>query len=130
MLAGFLCHRYANLAMCPAPARPEQTQSPLSDTDTAKRREREALKQQRAELVRALDAAERSIEAFLPGSLQEQKARRRVARLQNELRLMRGKLGLAEKRQDLGELLIVICRERSTTSEWQHIVAEARRRPE
>ena len=41
---------------------------------------------------------------------------------------MRGKLGAAEKRPNLGDLLVEICRERVTPAEWRNIVAEAQRR--
>jgi hypothetical protein len=110
------------------PARPEQTQSSLSDTQTAASSERETLEQQRAELVQALAAAEQSTRTFLPGSLEHGKAKARVTRLQKELRFIRGRLGVTRKHQDLGERLIEIFRERVTSSEWQRIVAEARRR--
>lgn len=109
-------------------ARPEQTQSSLSDTDATRWREHEALERQRADLVRALAAAERSVKTFLPGSLQEQKARARATRLHTALRLIKGKLGVTRRRQDLGELLIALFRERVTPTEWQHIIAEAQRR--
>jgi hypothetical protein len=110
------------------PARPEQTQSLLSDTDDAARREREALEQQRIELLSALAAAERSTRTFPHGSLEQVKARARVTRLHAALRLIRGKLGTTRKRRDLGERLIEIFRERVTPSEWQRIIAEAQRR--
>lgn len=97
-------------------AHPEQTQSPNPDADAARRREREALERQRADLVRALAAA-RSIKTFLPGSLQEQKARARVTRWHAALRLIKGKQGITRKRQDLGELLIALFRERVTPTE-------------
>ncbi|HEX7937274.1 MAG TPA: hypothetical protein VF573_29950 [Paraburkholderia sp.] len=108
------------------PARPEQTQSPLSDTDAT--REREALERQRAHLLIALAAAEQSVRFFLPGSLEHGKAKKRVTILHNELRLMRGRLGIKAKRPDLGESLIQIFRERVTPCEWERIVAEAQRR--
>jgi hypothetical protein len=110
------------------PARSEQTQSSLSDTKAASSRERETLEQRRAELVLALAAAEQSTRTFLPGSLEHGKAKARVTCLQKELRLVRGRLGVKRKRQDLGERLIEIFRERVTSAEWQRIVAEARRR--
>lgn len=110
------------------PTCPEQTRSLLSVTDTTIRYEREALEQRRAELVCALAAAEQSIKTFLPGSLEHGKAHARVARLQNELRLIKGKSGVVKKHHDLGDLLIAVCRERATPSEWKCIVAEARRR--
>ncbi|CAD6551409.1 hypothetical protein ACFQ3P_30210 [Paraburkholderia sabiae] len=109
------------------PARPEQSQSLLSATDAVSR-EREALERQRADLVSALAAAEQSASFFPPGSTEHGKAKARVTLLQNELRLMRGRLGVAKKSLDLGELLIQICRERATPAEWKRTVAEARRR--
>jgi hypothetical protein len=60
--------------------------------------------------------------------MQEQKARARVTRLHTALRLIKGKLGVTRRRQDLGELLIQLFRERVTPSEWQRIIAEAQRR--
>jgi hypothetical protein len=149
-LAGFLCHRYANLALCPATPigvgasghqpdkggrnmRPvfshaKQAQSPTPNLDADVQRERGALEHQRADLVRALAAAERSVKTFLPGSLEQCKARTRVTRLQNELRVIRGRLGAAKKHQNLGDLLVEVCRERVLPSEWRCILAEARRR--
>jgi len=56
------------------------------------------------------------------------KARSRVTRLHAALRLIKGKLGVTRKRHDLGELLIELFRERVTPTEWQSIVADARRR--
>jgi hypothetical protein len=114
--------------MAHVPARPEQTQSPIPDADATTKREREALEQQRAHLVMALAAAEQSVRFFLPGSLEHGKAKARVTLLHNELRLMRGRLGAAKKRPDLGELLVEVCRERVTLAEWQRIVVEAQRR--
>jgi hypothetical protein len=110
-------------SMHPVPARPEQTPSPLFDVDVSTRHERQALEQQRAELVRALDAAERSIKTFLPGSLEWQKARARATHLHTALWLLKGKLG-TKKRYDLGELLIELFRQRVTPSEWQRIIGE------
>jgi hypothetical protein len=110
------------------PARSEQTQSSTSDPDTVARREREALEQQRADLVRELAVAEQSLKTFEPGSPQHDNAKVRVTRLQNGLRLIRGRLGVAKKRHDLGDLLIEVCRERFAPGDWQRIVAEARRR--
>lgn len=43
---------------------------------------------------------------------------------------MRGKLGAVKKRQNLGDLLVEICRERATPDEWRNILAEAQRRPD
>jgi hypothetical protein len=48
------------------PARSEQTQSSTSDPDTVARREREALEQQRADLVRELAVAEQSLKTLEP----------------------------------------------------------------
>lgn len=112
------------------PARPEQTPSPTSEIDIAMKRERALLEQQRAELIRALKAAEQSVKTFPPGSLEQGKARVRVAHLQNALRRIKGKLGVVRNWRDLGEFLIQICRERATRYEWQCIVAEAQRRHE
>jgi hypothetical protein len=110
------------------PARSEQTQSPLTDIDAAVKRQRETLEQYRSDLLVALAAAEHSANTFLPGSLEHGNAKSRVTRLQNELRLIRGKLGAAKKHHNLGDLLIEVCRERVAAPEWQRIVAEARRR--
>ena len=54
------------------------------------------------------------------------KAKARVTLLHNEVRLVRGRLGLSRTRQNLGDLVIEICRERATPSEWQYMEAEAR----
>jgi hypothetical protein len=110
------------------PARSEQTQSLLSDIDAAAKRERETLEQYRSDLLVALAAAEQSVSTFLPGSLEHGNAKSRVTRLQNELRLIRGKLGAAKKHHNLGDLLIEVCRERVAAPEWKRIVAEAQRR--
>ncbi|MBB5447308.1 MULTISPECIES: hypothetical protein [unclassified Paraburkholderia] len=76
----------------------------------------------------ALAPAEQSVRFILPGSAEYGAAKARVSLLHNGLRLMRGGLGVATKRHDLGELLVEICRERAASTEWQHIVYEARRR--
>jgi hypothetical protein len=128
MMAGFdnaVCGGYA---MRHVPARPEQTQSSTHDADTTARCDREALEQQRADLVRSLAVAEQSLKTFEPGSPQHDEARVCVTRLQNGLRLIRGRLGVAKKRHDLGELLIEVCRDYFAPGDWQRIVAEARRR--
>jgi hypothetical protein len=109
-------------------ARPKQTRSPLSDIDGAVKRERETLERYRSDLLVALAATEQSVSTFLPGSLEHGNAKARVTRLQNELRLIRGKLGAAKKHHNLGDLLIEVCRERVAAPEWQRIVTEARRR--
>ena len=114
--------------MRPVSSHAKQAHFPIPDTDSAVQRERGALEHQRADLVRALAAAEQSVKTFLPGSLEQSKARTRVTRLQNELRLIRGRLGTTKKHQNLGDLLVEVCRERVLPSEWQGIVAEARRR--
>ncbi|CAJ0793052.1 hypothetical protein [Ralstonia holmesii] len=109
-------------------ARLEDTQSPLQDTLGNRNDGTEPLQQQRADLVRALAAAEASVRTFPAGSLQQAKARARVTRLQNELRRLKATLGMARPRQNLGDFLIEMFRERVSRNEWQCIVAEARRR--
>nr|WP_311527368.1 hypothetical protein [uncultured Ralstonia sp.] len=111
-----------------APARVDQTQSPGPDTVPKRSHGLESLQQQRADLVRALAAAEASVRTFPAGSLQQAKARARVTRLQNELRRLKAALGMAKPRQNLGDLLIEMFRERVSRNEWQYIIAEARRR--
>lgn len=113
-----------------APAHPEQTPSPIHKTHATINRERASLEQQRADLVRALVAAEQSAMRSPPGSQEQGKARARVTRLQQALRLIKGRLGIARQHRDLGDLLIQICKERATRCEWQRIVAEAQRRYE
>lgn len=66
------------------PRRPEQTQSPFLNTERTRKHEIESLEQQRANLVRALAAAEASVRTFPAGSVQQGKARARVTRLQHE----------------------------------------------
>lgn len=109
-------------------ARPEQSQSPFPETSCRLLREIESLQQQRADLLQALAAAETSVRTFPAGSLQQAKARARVTRLQNELRRLKATLGMARPRQNLGDVLIEMFRERVSRNEWQCIVAEARRR--
>jgi len=149
-LAGCLRRRYANSALCPATpigvgervfqpvvggidmrhplARPEQSQSPSPQASRKLEREIESLQQQRADLVRALAAAEASVRTFPIGSLQQTNARARVTRLQRELRRLKAALGTSKRHQDVGDFLIEMFRERVSFSEWQCIVAEARRR--
>lgn len=74
-------------------ARPEQSQSPSPDGSRELQREFESLQQQRADLVRALAAAEASVRTFPIGSLQQANARARVTRLQRELRRLKAALG-------------------------------------
>ena len=109
-------------------ARPEQSQSPSPDGSRKFQREIESLQQQRADLVRALAAAEASVRRFPLGSLQQANARVRVTRLQRELRRLKAALGTPKRHQDVGDFLIEMFRERVSFSEWQCIVAEARRR--
>ena len=78
--------------------------------------------------MRALAAAEASVRTFPIGSLQQANARARVTRLQRELRRLKAALGTSKRHQDVGDFLIEIFRERVSFSEWQCIVAEARRR--
>ena len=111
-----------------APARVDQTQSPGPDTVPKRSHGLESLQQQRADLVRALAAAEASVRTFPIGSLQQANARARVTRLQRELRRLKAALGTSKRHQDVGVFLIEMFRERVSFSEWQCIVAEARRR--
>jgi len=113
--------------MRPVPVHAEQTLPP-SNVDAVVGREREALEQQRTEFICALAAAEQSLKTFLRGSLEHGKARARMTRLQNEPRVIRGRLGAAKKRQSLGDILVEVCRERATSAEWQRIVADAQQR--
>ena len=109
-------------------ARAERSQTPSPETSCKLQHGLESLQQQRADLVRALAAAEASARTFPAGSLQQVKARARVTRLQNELRLTKGKLGIAKRHCDLGDFLVKIFRERVSPTEWQRVVAEAQRR--
>jgi hypothetical protein len=109
-------------------ARAERSQNPSPETTCKLQHGLESLQQQRADLVRALAAAETSVRTFPAGSLQQAKARARVTRLQNELRRLRAALGMVKPRQNLGDLLIEMFRERVSRNEWQCIIAEARRR--
>lgn len=106
----------------------EDTQSPFPDTVGSRNDATESLQQQRADLVRALAAAEASVRTFPIGSLQQANARARVTRLQRELRRLKAALGTSKRHQDVGDFLIEMFRERVSFSEWQCIVAEARRR--
>ena len=106
----------------------EDTQSPFPDTLGSRNDATESLQQQRADLVRALAAAEACVRTFPIGSLQQANARARVTRLQRELRRLKAALGTSKRHQDVGDFLIEIFRERVSFSEWQCIVAEARRR--
>jgi len=106
----------------------EDTQSPFPDTVVSRNDATESLQQQRADLVRALAAAEASVRTFPIGSLQQANARARVTRLQRELRRLKAALGTSKRHQDVGDFLIEMFRERVSFSEWQCIVAEARRR--
>jgi len=108
----------------------EDTHSPFPDTRSKRSDGTEPLQQQRAELVRALAAAEASVRTFPIGSLQQANARARVTRLQTELRRLKAALGTPKRHQDVGDFLIEMFRERVSFSEWQSIVAEARRRHE
>ena len=108
----------------------EDTQSPFPDTVGSRNDATESLQQQRADLVRALAAAEASVRTFPIGSLQQGKARARVTRLQRELRRLKAALGTSKRHRDVGDFLIEMFRERVSFSEWQSIVAEARRRYE
>lgn len=114
--------------MCHIPARSEQPASPTSEIDIAMQQARALLEQQRAQLVLALKATETSVRTSLPGSLTQSKAKARVTRLQNALRLLNGQLRDAKRHRDLGDFLIQLCRERASRYEWQCIVAEAQRR--
>jgi hypothetical protein len=116
--------------MCHIPARPERPPSSTNDIDITMQQARALLEQQRAQLVLALSAAEKSVKALLPGSLAQNKARARVTRLQDALRLLNGQLSRARRHRNLGDFLIQICRERATRHEWRCIVAEAQRRHE
>lgn len=111
-----------------APARVDQTQSSDSDTTPKCKHGLESLQQQRADLVGALAAAEASVRTFPIGSLRQANARARVTRLQRELRRLKAALGTSKRHQDVGDFLIEMFRERVSFSEWQCIVAEARRR--
>ena len=106
----------------------EDTQSPFPDTLGSRNDATESLQQQRADLVRALAAAEASVRTFPIGSLQQANARARVTRLQRELRRLKAALGTSKRHQYVGDFLIEMFRERVSRTEWQCIVAEARRR--
>ncbi|MGN6141040.1 MAG: hypothetical protein ACTHNV_19295 [Ralstonia sp.] len=109
-------------------ARLEDTQSTFPDTLGNHNDGTEQLQRQRADLVRALAAAEASVRRFPLGSLQQANARARVTRLQRELRRLKAALGTPKRHQDVGDFLIEMFRERVSRNEWQCIVAKARRR--
>lgn len=112
-------------------ARPEQNLS-LSRNSTPEAVRPAAVAEsyalQRTELLCALVAAERSVQAFAPGTPRHIKAKARVTRLQSDLRLLNHQAGASRKRQNLSEFLVEIFRERVRPNEWAAIVAEARRR--
>ncbi|GAB2884689.1 hypothetical protein GCM10027093_19600 [Paraburkholderia jirisanensis] len=89
--------------------------------------ENESPEQQRANLRRALAAAEQSVQRFPRGISAHRKAKARVNALQRELRILNGQLGGRQKR-DLGEVIISIIKERLSDVEWQGILSEARKR--
>jgi hypothetical protein len=87
----------------------------------------ESLELHQANLRRALVAAEQSVRFFPSGLSAHRKAKARVKALQNELRAINGQLGVRQK-QDLGEVIISIIKERLSDVEWQGILSEARKR--
>jgi hypothetical protein len=101
---------------------------PVTDRERRVEQQISVLEQQRQELTKALAGAEQSARLFPTGSLEHQKAKARVTRLHDGLRLLKEKRGVAQKYQNLGDFLIQIFKERSTQAEWQQIVVEARRR--
>lgn len=111
---------------------PESVQSfipvPIADRERRVEQEIFVLEQQRQELTKALAGAEQSARMFQAGSLEHQKAKARVTRLHDGLRLLKEKRGIAQQYRNLGDFLIQIFKEKATRGEWQQIVAEARRR--
>jgi hypothetical protein len=87
----------------------------------------ESLALHQANLRRALVAAEQPVRFFPSGLSAHRKAKARVKALQNELRAINGQLGVRQK-QDLGEVIISIIKERLSDVEWQGILSEARKR--
>jgi hypothetical protein len=111
----------------PEPARPILS-LPLAERERRVEQQISVLEQQRQELTKALAGAEQSARLFPTGSLEHQKAKARVTRLHDGLRLLKAKRDVAQKYQNLGDFLIQIFKEKSSQAEWQQIVAEARRR--
>jgi hypothetical protein len=101
---------------------------PVADRERRVGQQILVLEEQRQEIAKALAGAEQSARMFQTGSLEHQKAKARVTRLHNALRLLKQKRGIAQQYRNLADFLIEIFKERSTRDEWQQVVAEARRR--
>ncbi|CAB3755768.1 hypothetical protein [Paraburkholderia solisilvae] len=100
----------------------------LSDTGDSVEQRIKSLEHRRASLTQELSALEALVKTLSRGSLKYQSAKERIVQIQNELRVLKGRLGLVKKNQNLGDFLIQIFKERLTNAEWDGVVAEARRR--
>jgi len=90
----------------------------------------QSFEEQRAVLARALATSEAILKVEPVGSSKYLQAKDRVVHLQNELRVLKGRMKVVRKKQNLGDFLIQMFKERVTRSEWERIVVEARRRHE
>jgi hypothetical protein len=93
-------------------------------------RHTETFEQQRAALTRTLCELEALTKTLSRGSLKYQGAKARIVEIQNELRVLKGKMGFVKKNENLSDFLIQIFKERVTKAEWDGVVVEARRRYE
>lgn len=107
---------------------PVQSFIPIADRERRVEQQIFVLEQQRQELTKALAGAEQSARMFQTGSLEHQKAKARVTRLHDGLRMLKERRGIAQQYRNLGDFLIQIFKEGMTRDEWQQIVSEARRR--
>ncbi|APR34620.1 hypothetical protein BTO02_03365 [Paraburkholderia sp. SOS3] len=108
----------------------EQSQSSLPGAVRSAEPRIETFEQRRASLTRTLCDLEALAKTLPRGSLKRQSARARVVEIQKELRVLKGKMGVEKKNQNLGDFLIQMFKERVTKAEWDGVVAEARRRYE
>jgi hypothetical protein len=111
-------------------SRDEQSQSSLPDDVRSVEQRTETFEQRRTSLTRTLCDLETLAKTLPRGSLKYQSARARVVEIQKELRVLKGKMGVVKKNQNLGDFLIQMFKERVTKAEWDGVVAEARRRYE
>jgi hypothetical protein len=109
-------------------SRDEQSQSSPSSAVRSSEQRIETFEQQRASLTRTLCDLEALAKTLPRGSLKCQNAKTRIVEIQSKLRVLKGRMGLVKKNQDLGDYLIQIFKERVTKTEWDGVVAEARRR--
>src|ERR1700753_1013449 len=104
----------------------EQSQSSLSGAVRSADQRTETFEQQRASLTQELGDLEVLAKTLPRGSLKHQSAKERVVEIQKELRVLKGKMGVVKKNQNLGDFLIQMFKERVTKAEWDGVVAEAR----